>query len=145
MIATLPLAACATTNQRPPPLASSLPPAPKLITKAPPLPRLDTVCSFPWFGVSGCKGKDVRAVLRLAWRRARLVRKRAQELQRGKVGAMTIQRDELEEALGKTVRKEIASLLNLFGIEEGDHRKYGRTSPICAAGARARSRFRATR
>ena len=65
MIATLPLAACATTNQRPPPLASSLPPAPKLITKAPPLPRLDTVCSFPWFGVSGCKGKDVRAMLRL--------------------------------------------------------------------------------
>jgi len=36
---------------------------------------------------------------------------------------MTIQRDELEEALGKTVRKEIASLLNLFGIEEGDHKE----------------------
>jgi len=27
------------------------------------MPRLDKACGFPWFGVSGCRGKDVRAML----------------------------------------------------------------------------------
>lgn len=63
MMTTLPLAACAGSRLPPP----NLPPPsmPKLIIKAPPKPRLDPACGFPWFGVSGCKGKDARAMLRL--------------------------------------------------------------------------------
>ncbi|WP_431014544.1 hypothetical protein [Bradyrhizobium pachyrhizi] len=29
------------------------------------MPHLDTQCYFPWYKVPGCKGKDVRAMLRL--------------------------------------------------------------------------------
>jgi hypothetical protein len=36
---------------------------------------------------------------------------------------MEIQRSELEEVVGKTVRKEASSFLILFGIEVGDHRE----------------------
>lgn len=46
-------------------MARQLPPAPDKLAKAPPVPHLDTQCHFPWFKVPGCKGKDVRAMLRL--------------------------------------------------------------------------------
>jgi hypothetical protein len=33
--------------------------------RAQPALHLDAACYFPWRGVNGCKGKDVRAMLRL--------------------------------------------------------------------------------
>src|SRR5579859_896347 len=64
------LAACshqAGTLQPPEPSATrrNLPPAPSRLAKPPPLPQLDKDCTFPWFGIAGCKGKDTTAMLRL--------------------------------------------------------------------------------
>ncbi len=42
-----------------------LPPAPAKLLAESPVPHLDSQCFFPWFEVPGCKGRDVRAMLRL--------------------------------------------------------------------------------
>ena len=48
-----------------PPLARNLPPAPSRLMKATAIPQLDSQCYFPWTGITGCDGKDARAMLRL--------------------------------------------------------------------------------
>jgi len=47
------------------PAPRSLPEVPAKLTTQSPVPRLDGQCFYPWFGVPGCSGKDVRAMLRL--------------------------------------------------------------------------------
>lgn len=42
----------------------NLPPRPSLLQPVA-NPQLDKSCYAPWFGVKGCKGKDVRAMLKL--------------------------------------------------------------------------------
>jgi hypothetical protein len=36
---------------------------------------------------------------------------------------MTMQREELEESVGKSVRKEMGALLNRLGVDESDYRE----------------------
>lgn len=47
----------------PGPAGRTLPPVPARITSNGPVPHLDSACYFPWFGVQGCAGHDVRAML----------------------------------------------------------------------------------
>lgn len=64
-VSSLFLAGCAHDLPAPPVLSRDLPQLPDRLFKAPPVPALDTQCRFPWFGISGCKGKDPSAMLRL--------------------------------------------------------------------------------